>query len=145
MTIVIVVQVRFKTCYRFCIWQSVTVCIGKNCHCKGELNPCLTVVRIDSVVGHVRRLCWNTRDNSSLTVTSHCSTEVESSRECRYNRPCSLFHTSEVWQDDEVGLIDVSFKDFSFLFVHSITENLDIENVTDSIVITIKRRACNVL
>ena len=144
MSIVIIIQVHFKTCYRFCIWQSVSICISKNSQCKGELNPCLTVVRIDSVVGHVRRLCWNTRDNSCFTA-SCCSTEGKPSRECRFNRPRSRFHTSEVWQDDEVGLIHVSFKDFSFSVVHSIAKNLDVKDITDFIVIAIKRSACNIL
>ena len=50
--VVVIVQVRFKTCERWLIRQSVTVRIVENAQTEGETDVHTAVVRRNGVVGH---------------------------------------------------------------------------------------------
>ena len=143
--VVVIVQVRFKTCQRWLIWQSVTVRIVENAQTEGETDVHAAVVGCYGVVGHRRCFGWNTVDDTRITGSRHGSTEHESSRQIRRDGPCSRLHTGQVWHEDKVGLVDVGFEHFSFNIVDGVTKRLCVQDVTDAIVITIERCAHDIL
>ena len=138
--VVVIVWICFKTCQRWLIRQLVTVRIVENTQTEGETDVHTAVVGCYGVVGHWRCFGWNTSDDTRFTASCR-STEGKTCRQCRFNRPETRLHTGQVWHEDEVGLVDIGFEHLCFNIVDGVTKRLCVQDVADTIVITIERCA----